>query len=433
MSSDSPSKAGRSHPWWKRIAAFIRHIGGDPTLDAVALSEQDAAARPYVLLVDSKFPGFVHQVQAFFDNGFLDRSSAVVVCKRYPRAWQEVARAARTTGIPLFFFDSVKELSWITRKTILYPFNAQLNAWMTRQRDSVHVFLSHGESNKVSSVNPMCRIYDAILTSGDIGADRYREFLDLPRDLASTRLVCIGRSLIDASSVAALAAPRPVDATPAIVYMPTWEGGDAQSDYSSVDEAHTAEILGQLCTRLAAKAVVVKAHPNLGRRCPGYRNALHGIVTHLQARGLEVRHLVEAPAAGSILHGLRIVHGVVDVSAAEAMLAALGIESLVLVKQGLEIFAPQSYLDLRRHALIRCDAAEWQQQLKLAVGLDQGDGRFTAYCAKLIRSDISPATTLAIGDVMPTIVTCLSRRQPLIIGTTPGHDGSAQVNVPSAS
>lgn len=111
-----------------------------------------------------------------------------------------------------------------------YVGNEGGNFQTLRITSALHVFLTHGESDKLVSVTGQMKAYDYVFVAGRAAQDRFAEHL-LRFDVdARTKLV--GRAQLDHVVVG----PKTrADGDPVtVLYAPTWEGGQGSSDYSSV-------------------------------------------------------------------------------------------------------------------------------------------------------------------------------------------------------
>jgi hypothetical protein len=136
----------------------------------------------------------------------------------------------------------------------------------------VHVSIMHGDSDKVVSISAQTKAYDFTFVAGQAAIDRLAA--NLPRFDAHSRCVIIGRPQATdlVSSTDSLAGEPAADpARLTVLYAPTWEGGTASAEYSSVDaygEAIVQAILGDQRFRL-----IYRPHPLTGTRLPRFAEA----------------------------------------------------------------------------------------------------------------------------------------------------------------
>ena len=90
-------------------------------------------------------------------------------------------------------------------RVALYPANTIKNMHLLREPGIKHVFIGHGDSDKVSSINPFTRVYDEVWVAGRAGRDRWARARVGVRDDA---IVEVGRPQLDAVHLVG-SAPRP--------------------------------------------------------------------------------------------------------------------------------------------------------------------------------------------------------------------------------
>lgn len=153
--------------------------------------------------------------------------------------------------------DDLAELDLSGVRVVLYPGNAGKNVHMLRIAEAKHVFIGHGDSDKLASSNRVSKVYDEIWVAGRAGRDRYRR---VRHAISDTAIVEVGRPQLAPIQLHAdrLPGPRPV-----VMYAPTWEGW-------SDDDCHTSLI--PMGTRLIEKLltedvrIIYKPHPLTGKR-----------------------------------------------------------------------------------------------------------------------------------------------------------------------
>ncbi|MCI3269694.1 CDP-glycerol glycerophosphotransferase family protein [Streptomyces cylindrosporus] len=144
-----------------------------------------------------------------------------------------------------------------TVRVALYAANVGKNIHLLRVPTMKHVFIGHGDSDKLASVNPFSKVYDEVWTAGRAGRDRYA-IADV--GVRDEDIVEVGRPQ--------LAPIRgwegvPDGRIPTVLYAPTWEGWDG-------DPGNTSTVLaGENIVKKLVKAdppvrVLYKAHPFTG-------------------------------------------------------------------------------------------------------------------------------------------------------------------------
>jgi hypothetical protein len=328
------------------------------------------SALPYALYLDTKIAGAAAQLATYFLSGVFDASRTAVYVKKYKKHHRAVERVLSSAGLD-FRFMSPGDLDGLREQTVFYLFNAQSNCRLVANRRLKHIFITHGESNKISSIKPITRIYDHVVMSGRLSLSRYfRSGLFDAHDYATRRLVMMGDTFIGRTQLGS------AGETPVLFYAPTWEGGLPAEDYSSLGSRHACSALLHFSDLCGVRDILVKPHPNLGHRLPVYLDHLVNLLSRLARSGLKV-HLQGNNVRLSMLQRLRLhaagisrtdrpgdfhaVHALIDVSAMETQCINEGIPYHVL-------------LDETRHDLARYVAAdhlELYEQIAIRLGRDK--------------------------------------------------------------
>ena len=136
---------------------------------------------------------------------------------------------------------------------ILYIANTGNSIHFLRFNQFSHVFLGHGDSEKAASSHKFFRAYDEVWTAGRAHIDRFRAS---GMNYDGLRFRVVGRP-----TLRDLLCSEP-DPT-AFLYLPTWEGFQAEQDYTSIRAA--GAFVSDISTLTGRKATV-KLHPWTGRR-----------------------------------------------------------------------------------------------------------------------------------------------------------------------
>ncbi|MGV9415988.1 hypothetical protein ACWDO6_00395 [Streptomyces sp. NPDC003674] len=185
--------------------------------------------------------------------------------------------------------DDLAELELSGVRVVLYPGNAGKNVHMLRVAEAKHVFIGHGDSDKLASSNRVSKVYDEIWVAGRAGRDRYQR---VRHAISDSAIVEVGRPQLSPIRLHAEHTPGPL---PVVLYAPTWEGW-------SDDDCHTSLIpMGvRMIEKLLAEnvRVVYKPHPLTGKRSAEAAEADKAIRQLLHADN-ERRGAAEAEAAAS--------------------------------------------------------------------------------------------------------------------------------------
>lgn len=163
-------------------------------------------------------------------------------------------------------------------RVALYVGTAGRNVHFLRYARIKHVFLNHGDSDKISSANPVVKVYDRLFVAGRIAIERYRSAgIDLPDE----RFRIIGRPQLDD----VLDARRRIgDGPPTLLYAPTWEGYYEAADYSSLERSGV-EMIRHVLERHPEVRIVFKPHPASGTVRPSAGAAARRVEAMLRKAG----------------------------------------------------------------------------------------------------------------------------------------------------
>lgn len=237
------------------------------------------------LYLDSKIVGTAKQIAVYFEQGIFQREDTLVLIKKYKhKSAKEISKVFRQDGLK-YRFIKMGDLDLLEKGVIFYPFNAQSNVRAVANRKLKHIFITHGESNKAASVKPIIRIYDYVVTAGQVGINR---FLDngifTQHDVDCGRLITMGDTFVGKTGL-----NEKNTGKPCIFYAPTWEGGIEQENYSSLANVDlVAKTLKALADEYCTPQIVIRPHPNTGHRLPIYYQNLLRLVEELSAIGLKI-------------------------------------------------------------------------------------------------------------------------------------------------
>lgn len=239
----------------------------------------------YFIYLDTKIIGAATQIVSFFDNQVFNSNDVVILVKKYKHGSAKKIRDIFSKAGLKFLFIKLSDIDLLIEGVIFYPFNAQSNSRVVANRKMKHIFITHGESNKISSVKPIIRIYDYVITAGQAGIDRYLQHKIFSQyDIDSGRVITLGNTFIGKTGLS-------TDKTgqKAIIYAPTWEGGVEQENYSSLKNIElVVQSLEKASILYNTNHIVIKPHPNTGHRKPEYIKNLIKISKLLQAKNIQV-------------------------------------------------------------------------------------------------------------------------------------------------
>ncbi|MBK4347382.1 CDP-glycerol glycerophosphotransferase family protein [Lacisediminihabitans changchengi] len=195
--------------------------------------------------------------------------------------------------VPVVYLRKIVELEdFVAAQDIRIVFYVNQNAknfQMFRYGRMWHVFINHGESDKMYMTTNQFKAYDFSLIAGEAARDRLRRKLwdfDLDR-----RTIMIGRPQTDHL---AGALPWTPDERMVVLYSPTWEGDRGAAAYGSVP-THGEALVGSLLST-GRHRVIYRPHPRTGVIDPATRTANRNIIASIAAANAadpQARHLYD--------------------------------------------------------------------------------------------------------------------------------------------
>lgn len=188
----------------------------------------------------------------------LSKTHPVLVIARNPAGAKKLMEES---GLDVAFVPKVTDIEKLLSKqpleVILYVNQNTRNFQMMRYGRRWHVFINHGESDKMYMVSNQYKAYDYAFIAGDAARDRLQRTLwDFDLD---TRTFSIGRPQTDH-----LAGNPPFesDDRTVVFYAPTWEGDRPAASYGSV-ASHGEQLVNRLL-ETGRHRVVYRPHPRSG-------------------------------------------------------------------------------------------------------------------------------------------------------------------------
>lgn len=234
--------------------------------------------RPEVIVYFSGSADSAYQINMWLDSvAKLPRRSLIVLRER------AVAANLGVTAIPVLCVPKANDLMALDFEpagVCLYPANTGKNIHMLRNPKLKHVFIGHGDSDKVASINPYSKVYDEVWTAGQAGRDRYRIAQVGVRD---DEIVEVGRPQLG-----------PIHTGPTgnrvrtVLYAPTWEGWTDDPGNTSLMAAGPTLIAKLL--EVPGIRVLYKPHPFTGIRDPRARTAHHRITALINEANQRAGH-----------------------------------------------------------------------------------------------------------------------------------------------
>jgi hypothetical protein len=203
----------------------------------------------------------------------LAKTWPVAIISRNPVAslalWKEAP-------VPTVYLRTVAALeNFVAQQDIRIVFYVNQNTrnfQMFRYGSMWHVFINHGESDKMYMTTNQFKAYDYSLVAGDAARDRLSRTL-WNYDL-DARTISIGRPQADHF---AGTTPYTPDSRTTVLYAPTWEGDRPAAAYGSIATHGVALVTALLAS--GRHRVIYRPHPRSGVVDPSYARANHTIIS----------------------------------------------------------------------------------------------------------------------------------------------------------
>ena len=196
-------------------------------------------------------------------------------------------------------------------KILLYPNQNAKNFFALRYRYGLHVWVSHGESDKAYMFQNTLKRYDYYFAAGQAAVDRVARNI---QNYNPARIKLIGRPQIKDVLPVPSNYERPAADVKTALYAPTWEGVTRATRYSSLD-SHGVEMVERLIS--LGYQVVYRPHPLSGSRDAKIAEADASIrallKAHNDSKASKIRHYVDNSTFGWQLNELDLM--ITDVSA----------------------------------------------------------------------------------------------------------------------
>jgi hypothetical protein len=220
----------------------------------------------------------------------LARTHPIVILSRHPGGAHALLDES---PLPVEYVRRVSDLERVIAeqdiRIVLYVNQNTRNFQMMRYGRRWHVFVNHGESDKMYMTTNQFKAYDYALIAGDAARARLGKVLwdyDLDR-----RAIPIGRPQADHFTGQL---PYVPDDRTVVLYAPTWEGDRPAAAYGSI-ASHGVPLVRDLVAT-GRHRVVYRPHPRSGVVDPDYARADREIAAMLEranAQDPSAQHVVD--------------------------------------------------------------------------------------------------------------------------------------------
>ncbi|MEU9913124.1 hypothetical protein [Streptomyces sp. NPDC051001] len=247
------------------LMPYVRGSKTPPNAETVLAAVDDwlAGYRPETVLYFSGSKDSAYQVNMWLETmEQLDSKPLIILRER------AILNNLAPTTVPVVCVPGgvhLMNMDLSSVRVALYAANVGKNIHLLRVPTMKHVFIGHGDSDKLASVNPFSKVYDEVWTAGRAGRDRYA-IADVgvrDEDIAE-----VGRPQLAPIQTwqGVPDGPRGGAADghgPTVLYAPTWEGWDGDPGNTSIVLAGE-NIVKRLVTADPPVRVLYKPHPFTG-------------------------------------------------------------------------------------------------------------------------------------------------------------------------
>lgn len=244
----------------------------------------------YAVYVDSPDQSSLLQIYKWFEYEFFKKDDFIIIFNQHTKSRSAFIRSLEKNNFNFVSIIDFNNLDIGSLKYIFYPFNSITNPYFIYERSAKHIFIAHGESDKAASVNPMVRMYDAVLVSGNIAKQRLIATQIFSEAELNSRVLAVGTPYLGCLSPQAEKKKN----AELVLYAPTWEGASRHQLYSSLDNRLALRCLDLLIEQdQNIKAIDIRPHPSTGIKDKRYLLWLDQLIEELVQKDIVVRLLLE--------------------------------------------------------------------------------------------------------------------------------------------
>ncbi|WP_245936287.1 CDP-glycerol glycerophosphotransferase family protein [Streptomyces cahuitamycinicus] len=286
------------------VLALVPYVRGrkiPPNAERVLAAVDDwlGEYKPETVLYFSGSKDSAYQVNMWLDTMEKLESKPLIILRE-----RAILNSLAPTTVPVICVPGgvhLMNMDLSTVRVALYAANVGKNIHMLRVPTMKHVFIGHGDSDKLASVNPYSKVYDEVWTAGRAGRDRYA-IADV--GVRDEDIVEVGRPQLAPIKTwqGVPEGPRGGAADgrcPTVLYAPTWEGWDGNPGNTSIVLAGE-NIVKQLVQADPPVRVLYKPHPftgNVSKEAGAAHRRITGLVQKAAAeRAINPRFIADTAA-----------------------------------------------------------------------------------------------------------------------------------------
>lgn len=297
-------------------ALAARRMPGQRAVTSV-IKDRLAAYAPEVVIYFSGGGTSAYQINMWLEVAAqLDQRVLIILRER------AILDELAPTSLPVLCVPGAVDLMDLDMSTVrvaLYAANTGKNIHFLRLPGIAHVFIGHGDSDKVASINPFCKVYDEVWVAGPAGRERWaRAMIGVDdRDVFE-----VGRPQLAPIERGQRKMTEPIT----VLYAPTWEGWTDDPLNTSLITMGRA-IVATILEHPDAVRLIYKPHPLTGRRSAKASAENAAIIAMIDkanaARAAGRKAMPPADQADRTAKGRNAAGGAADNAAADARLASV--------------------------------------------------------------------------------------------------------------
>jgi len=225
-------------------------------------NESNIEEYKYFLFVNSKVTNIIDQVYPPFQKGFFPKDKILVVYKHHFESVKYIRRDLKKYGLTGHCIINFRDIPSVKNAIWFYSHNSMQNyAVINKNLYSQHVWIGHGDSEKIAYYKKMIRVFDYILVTGDLAIERFVTH-KIFRKEESYKFIKIGKS-----ALCSVMPNKTESDKKALLFASTWEGAMVEENYSTLHlHKENAQFIKIITEQLEIETIVLKLHPNTGIR-----------------------------------------------------------------------------------------------------------------------------------------------------------------------
>lgn len=238
----------------------------------------------YAIYIDNEDPSSVIQLEKWFSQNFFKKSEVLIIFRIYSSSLDKYISFLENNDFNFYAYRVIRNFSLNNSKLkyIFYIFNSFTNPILIKNRDIKHVWIAHGESDKLASVNPMIRMYDFIFVAGQISIERLINYKIISKHDIENKIIRVGMPYLEKKNLLLKSVPQNKKTKKKILYAPTWEGVESEQQYSSLANNFGFNFFEDLKNILKSFELYFMPHPSTGIKKAEYVSYVRQFVNNKQ-------------------------------------------------------------------------------------------------------------------------------------------------------